>query len=249
MKKPMGRAFLPQKTKHSGVICPICNGTFENFGTFGVAKRPNAKCHKCNALERHRLLFLYMTEKFNLFEHSEHPIKVLHFAPEKVFHRKLSANKHINYFPCDLQPKRFKRYNGATILEIDITQIPFEDGFFDFILCNHVLEHIPDDRKAMSELQRVLSVGGSGIFQVPIDYTRAVTYEDWSITTPKARKKAFGQKDHVRWYGKDYITRLEEAGFVVQEEDYVARFSKEDMFTYGLLESERIYHCMKTGRD
>ena len=113
---------------------------------------------------------------------------------------------------------------------MDITDIPFEKDTFDFILCNHVLEHVPDDKLAMSELYRVMKKGGNGIFQVPIDYGRATTYEDWTITTPEERKKAFGQHDHVRWYGQDYKLRLHEAGFSVHEDDFVKKFSSEDIY-------------------
>ena len=113
------------------------------------------------------------------------------------------------------------------------------------ILCNHVLEHIPDDRLAMRELYRVMKPSGWCILQVPIDYSRVSTYEDFSITSPLARKKAFGKTDHVRWYGQDYPKRLQEAGFNVQHDMFVDSFTDSEKFRYGLMPGEMIYYCTK----
>ena len=239
------KAHIEKAYKGEDVLCPICNSSYKEFAPFGVITRNNAQCHNCGSLERHRLLFLYLHDKLNLFKSAEHPIRLLHFAPEKIFYNKFSDNQAIIYTPCDLFPERFQ-YNGKTeISKVDITNIPFKDNSFDIILCNHVLEHIPDDRLAMSELYRVLSKKGNGIFQVPIDYNRTKTYEDWNITSPEEREKAFGQYDHVRWYGQDYITRLENAGFIVNEDHYVSKFTNDDIFKYGLMKSELIYQCKK----
>ena len=227
------------------VICPICNSTYREFDSFGLSKRENAKCHNCGSLERHRLLFLYIDEKFKIFGDSTNPVRLLHFAPEKMFYDLFSNNSFIEYTPCDLFPEDYAFNGGAEVSKVDITRIPFADESFDFILCNHVLEHIPNDKLAMSELYRVLSKGGNGIIQAPIDYDRKQTYEDFSITSPKEREKAFGQHDHVRWYGQDYKTRLQNAGFIVNEDDYVTKFSPDEIFKYGLMPSELIYHCRK----
>jgi SAM-dependent methyltransferase len=185
-------------------------------------------------------LYLFLRENKLLFN-SDKKIKLLHFAPEKFFFELFSANSNIEYYPCDLFPEI---YNNS-VIKMDITNITFEEGSFDAILCNHVLEHIPEDHVAMAELYRVLKHGGWGIFQVPIDYSREKTYEDFSITDPKEREKAFGQNDHVRWYGRDYKDRLAHAKFNVTEDDYVTRFSQEEIFKYGLFKWEFIYHCKK----
>ncbi len=102
------------------------------------------------------------------------------------------------------------------------------------MICNHVLEHIPDDRQAMKEMFRALKSGGTGVITVPIDEQIASTYEDFSITSPKDRKQHFGQWDHVRFYGLDIESRLEEVGFEVEMCRYGATFSKEDYAKYGL---------------
>jgi len=223
------------------VQCSICNSEYREFGPFGNTKRKNSKCHNCGSLERHRLVWKYIQDK----ELINKPLRLLHFAPEKVFYKIFSEIPEIDYFPCDLHPHIYN-YNGKTpVRKADITKIPFEDNSFDFILCNHVLEHIPNDSLAMAELYRVMKPNGLGIFQVPIDYDRDKTYEDFSIISPKARLKAFGRRDHVRWYGKDYKERLTNTGFEVTEDDYISSFTKEEQFKYGFDSTELIYLCKK----
>ncbi len=226
------------------VLCPICNSKFNEFAPFGLVPRKNARCHSCDSLERHRLLWKYLNEKTDLFS-IDKKIRLLHFAPEKVFYDIFSKNQNIEYNPCDLYPESYEYDRKVKVKKVDIIDIPFEDNYFDVILCNHVLEHIPDDAFAMSELFRVMKKGAWAILQVPIDFSREITYEDFSITTPEGREKAFGQNDHVRWYGRDYKDRLKKAGFVVNEDDFVKSFSNENLFRYGLMETELIYYCKK----
>lgn len=226
------------------VLCPLCNSKFNEFAPFGLVKRENAKCHNCGSLERHRLLWKYLNEKTNLFNFNT-KIRLLHFAPEKSFYDIFSKKKNIDYIPCDLYPRKYAYNGNVKITMADITNIPFEENYFDVVLCNHVLEHILDDRRAMAELYRVMKKGAWGIFQVPIDYKRNVTYEDFTILTPEEREKAFGQNDHVRWYGRDYKNRLEKVGFDVKEDDYVKTFPTAELIKFGFLASELIYFCRK----
>jgi len=227
------------------VLCPICKSQFRIFEPFGLIKRENARCHTCGSLERHRLLFKFLHDRTDFFKEKSTPFEILHFAPEKFFYDILLNISDINYVPCDLYPELFDYKGSEKVRKVDITNIPFESNSFDFILCNHVLEHIPDDNKAMSELYRVMKKSGIGIFQVPIDYGIKNTYEDFSITTPEGREKAFGQNDHVRWYGQDYKDKLESAGFEVTEDDYVRHFSEKEVLMYGVNASELIYYCHK----
>jgi len=125
--------------------------------------------------------------------------------------------------------------------KIDIKDINFEDNFFDVIICNHVLEHIVDDRKAMCELFRVLKPGGEAILQVPISKYNKKTFEDFSIILPEEREKYFGQKDHVRIYGKDYKNRLERIGFKVELYDIKNDLNIQDIKKFGLNEEEILY--------
>ncbi len=223
--------------------CSICQSNFRKFKTFGWKKRKRPKCYKCGSFPRHRLLWRYLNDRFDILNE---PIRILHVAPEKSLFKIFSNFKHVEYYPCDLNPEAYRFPNSHIIFKVDITEIPFESDYFDLILCNHVLEHIQEDKKAMSELFRVMKKGGFGIFQVPIDYSRETTYEDFSITDPKERERAFGQFDHVRWYGKDYKNKLEKVGFYVNEDEFVKTFSKKNQFKYGFDSTELIYHCIKT---
>ena len=165
-------------------------------------------------------------------------MRVLHFAPEEIFYRLFSSFKDIDYWTADLEPKR---YGGMVRKQVDITDITFDDNFFDLIMCTHVLEHIPDDKKAMSELYRVLKPGGLAFLNVPI-FNIPQTFEDPRINTPELRSKYYGQFDHVRAYGQDYPQRLQEAGFEVQ------LFTVNDeklLKRYGLDRNEKIFLCRK----
>jgi ubiquinone/menaquinone biosynthesis C-methylase UbiE len=132
--------------------------------------------------------------------------------------------------------------------KIDMTNIQYSENSFSVILCSHVLEHIPEDIKAMKELYRVLSNDGWAILQVPLDNNRESTFEDFSITSPEERQKYFGRFDHCRLYGRDYKDRLTEAGFEVTVDDYVRNFSAADVEKYGLEDWEDVYFCKKSVR-
>ena len=167
-------------------------------------------------------------------------MRVLHFAPEATFHRLFSSFKDIEYWPVDLEPQN---YHGRVRKKVDITDITFDDNFFDLIMCTHVLEHIPDDKKAMSELYRVLKPGGLALLNVPMRNTPA-TLENPEYNTPELRLKYYGQDDHVRFYGLDYVDRLSSVGF------HVHQFMLEDMDEktlkkYGLKNDEKTFWCEK----
>jgi SAM-dependent methyltransferase len=164
---------------------------------------------------------------------------MLHFAPEQWFQQQFLKLPNLDYISTDLEAPH-------AMVKMDITRITYPDDSFDVILCNHVLEHIPDDLKAMRELHRVLKPGGWAILQVPLEPDLDVTYEDPSIVDPEERFKAFKQQDHVRLYGRDFKDRLENSGFHVTVDDYVRQFSKEEIDRYGLMESEDIYFCTKS---
>ena len=158
----------------------------------------------------------------------------MHIAPEKNLQKVLRASTKIKYINGDLNPLVADR-------KIDIIDINFGDNYFDFIICNHVLEHIKNDRKAMSQLFRVLKPEGFAILQVPIAKNAKETFEDFSITSPEEREKYFGQKDHVRIYGRDYKGRLESVGFKVELYDIKKDLSIKAIKKYGLNEEEILY--------
>lgn len=233
---------LEQQFIGSTVHCTICGSHYREFGPYGNFGRKNALCFHCGSLERHRLYWLYFNNKLKLLEKE---ISVLHFAPAKILFEKFSSLSNIKYTPCDLNTNLYNYKNGPEVVKVNIESIPFEAESFDFILCSHVLEHVPNDKLAMSELFRVMKKGGAGIIQVPIDYKREFTYEDATITDPLERTKAFGQHDHLRMYGRDYKNKLEGVGFKVVEDNFVNTFSSDEQYRLGLSNSEFIYYCSK----
>tara|TARA_B100001094_G_C18100159_1_gene755274 strand:+ start:155 stop:919 length:765 start_codon:yes stop_codon:yes gene_type:complete len=215
---------------------PIDGNTFRAFLPYGYNKvRNNVLSPSTYSLERHRLLWLYLRNETSFFNDK---LKVLHFAPESALMNRFKKLKNLSYDTIDLN-------SPIADIKADICNLPFLNNSYDFILCNHVLEHIIDDNKAMGELYRVLKKNGIGIFQVPIDYNRDTTYEDFSVKNIKERKKLFGQYDHVRIYGLDFFDRLQKAGFKVEKCEYTSKFSKEDIFKYCLPIKEIIPVCRK----
>lgn len=202
---------------------PIDEKSYRSFLPYGYGKqRDNVLAPGTLSLERHRLLWLFLKEKTNFFSD---PLKVLHFAPEQAFYKRFRKLENLEYTTTDLN-------SPLADVKADICDLPFEDNSFDVILCNHVLEHIPDDQKAMQELYRIMKPGGWGVFQIPQDLDRETTYEDDSITDREERARIFGQYDHVRIYGKDYFEKLRSIGFRVEEEQMAALMPKEKADTY-----------------
>ncbi|MBK8554775.1 MAG: methyltransferase domain-containing protein [Lewinellaceae bacterium] len=155
-------------------------------------------------------------------------LSLLHVSPEKMLFRKFKTLPGIQYVPADKFDPGY-HYPAGTV-NMDITDIQYPDAHFDAVICSHVLEHVPDDAKAMKEIHRVLKPGGWAIMLVPIDANLEKTFEDASITDPEARLKAYGQSDHVRQYGMDFGKRLENAGFTVKRDDFVQSFPKPTVF-------------------
>lgn len=210
---------------------PIDGKSFRTFLPYGyVNPRDNVLSPSTLSLERHRLLWLFLQSNTNFFTAN---LKVLHFAPEQAFYKRFRDLDNLEYTTTDLN-------SPLADVEADICNLPFKDNSYDVILCNHVLEHIPDDRKAMQELFRVLKPGGWGIFQIPQDLNRAITFEDNSITDRKERAAIFGQYDHVRIYGRDYFDKLRKVGFNVEEVNFAANLTKEEIDRYRLATKEII---------
>ena len=225
------RPFLAFFLKGDTFTDPIDGKSFKSFLPYGYGKqRNNALSPSTLSLERHRLLWLYLKNETDFFSAKK---KVLHFAPEQAFYERFRNMKNLDYTTSDLN-------SPLADVKADICNLPFNDNEFDIILCNHVLEHIPDDTKAMQELYRVLKLGGMGIFQIPQDLFRKTTFEDDSITDKKERAKIFGQYDHVRVYGRDYFDKLRSVGFKVKEVDYTATLSEDDITRFCLAKGEII---------
>jgi len=234
----VARPILAFLLKGNRFTDPIDGKSFRMFLPYGYGtQRNNVLSPSTLSLERHRLLWLYLQNETDFFTSKEKK-KVLHFAPEQEFYKRFKKQTNIDYTTTDL-------LSPLADVKADICNLPFEDNSYDIIFCNHVLEHIPDDTKAMQELYRVLKLGGMGIFQIPQDLSRATTFSDDSIVDQKERAKIFGQYDHVRVYGRDYFDKLRSIGFKVVEEDYTNKISADLVEKYCLAKGEIIPICFK----
>ncbi|MBQ8745129.1 MAG: methyltransferase domain-containing protein [Rikenellaceae bacterium] len=223
-----------------GRECPVCGTKRRKFLPYGyVISRDNALCPNCLSLERHRLLWLWLQRESDLFE--QRP-RLLHVAPEVCLMRHLrrtyaGGGNEADYVTADLE-------SPLADLHFDIQQIPLEDESFDVVFCNHIMEHVEDDLRAMRELYRVMRRGGWGVILSPVELDRATTFEDDSITDEAERTRIFGQYDHRRVYGRDYADRLREAGFEVEDLDYAATLAPDERTRFAL-PSDHLYIVRK----
>lgn len=216
--------------------CPVCGGKYRKFLPYGYERvRDGALCPGCLSLERHRLMWLYLKEKTPFFHQS---LKVLHVAPEQCFLKRFKKLNNLEYYTADME-------SPIADYKLDIQNIPFENNSYDIVICNHVLEHVPDDKKAMSEIYRILKPGGFAILQVPVDFHRQKTFEDNTITDKKERAKIFGQYDHVRVYGIDYPELLKESGFIIDEPNFLDVLEEELKIKYSINYSDFMFSCKK----
>ncbi len=225
---PIVGIFYKGARKGRGVECPVCGSHYRRFMPYGyVRSRSNALCPHCLSLERHRLLWLYLNRETDLF--INYP-RTLHIAPEVCLMRRLKrhfAGRPERYVTADLE-------SPLADLHFDVQAIPLEDHSFDVLICNHLLEHVADDRQAMREFFRILRPGGWGVLLSPVELDRTQTFEDDTITDPEERTRIFGQYDHRRIYGTDYADRLREAGFEVETIDYAAQLGDAARKRYAL---------------
>jgi SAM-dependent methyltransferase len=228
-----GMKVLALFYRGSDVTCPVCDSNFRKFLPYGrINPRQNALCPNCLSLERHRLIWLYLRDQTNFFQS---PSRVLHIAPEACFIGPFEKVHGSGYITADIESPLAK-------VKMDIHDIPFGAATFDFVLCNHVLEHVRDDIRAMQEIARVLKPGGLAILQVP--FFRPIpdqTFEDPSITDKRMREREFGQDDHVRKYGRDYPQRIHKSGLMPVEELYVNMLDQSARTKFGLVKGEVIY--------
>ena len=213
------------------VECPVCGHHYRKFLPYGrVSSRSNALCPNCLSLERHRLMYLYLKHKTGFFTDK---LKVLHIAPELCFLKMFDALPNLEYITADLESPWAK-------VRMNVQDIPFPDNTFDVIICNHLLEHVDDVNLALKEMHRVMKPGGWGIMQSPLNENREVTFEDRSIASPAEREKIFGQRDHLREFGRDYPEVLGSSGFRVVVDDYIRSFPEDQFMKYSLAMSAKI---------
>jgi SAM-dependent methyltransferase len=245
LKRPLKRAYYFGRRRE----CPFCRSHVRAFRPWGEdfpvlrekqvvggQRRDDCLCPVCRSIDRERLLYLYLLNETAIFRDD---VELLHIAPEQRLRATLERAANVRYTTADLAAP-------DVTMRMDITDIPSPDGSFDAIICSHVLEHVPDDRRAMAELHRVLRPGGWAVLQVPMSLTLPATYEDPSIVDAAARERAFGQFDHVRIYALDYVDRLAASGFAVEAFSWprtVAYGGAENR--YGLDEREPVFIARK----
>lgn len=211
--------------------CPLC-GHKGKFLGYGYPYVCDILCPKCGTLERHRLLSLACRDH-DFFRNRD----VLHFAPEPAIRKLVLKHKPRSYTTADLFAPGVDRKENIEALKI-------EDAAFDVIVCLHVLEHV-NDRKAVSELFRVLRPGGTLIAMFPIVEGWDETYENSARTTPEERLLHFGQHDHARFFGRDARHRLARPGFAVEEYTAV----EPNVSRYGLSRGEKVFICTRPATD
>jgi len=223
--------------------CPFCGYRSKDWASIGLdfpvlrekqvvgAGLREGGCHSCGSSDRERLVWVVIKDELRMLERLGSSI--LHVAPEQVLSERLLAAGFERYVCGDLYTEGYKY--PAHVQNLDVLDMPFEEGSFDLVICNHVLEHIPDDRAAMRSLLRVLKPGG-----VPISLNTQATSEDPSVVDPKARERLFGQFNHVRIYGQDYESRLREAGFRVERKRLAERYPRQ-----GLHPDEEAFLCWR----
>ena len=215
---------------------PINGKKYNKLLPYGRLKpRENALAPDSMSLERHRLMWLFLQQKTNFFTEK---LKFLHVAPEFCFINIFKKMENLQYITGDL-------VSPWADVKMDVHNIPFNDNEFDVVICNHVLEHVRDDKKVMEEFYRVMKKGGWGIFQVPINKNNKQTIEDPNITDPKDRERLYWQSDHLRLYGLDYSKKLQKVGFKVTESNFINELEQELVNKYALPKDEIIYFCEK----
>lgn len=241
------RTYGLLKTFGFRYTCPMCGWharTFyaagfsypvlETYHVVSAGRRDNVRCPRCNSSSRERLTYLYLTRLFPAFGTG----RVLHVAPEPKMESVLRLTYPNRYVSLDIDQRR------ADVVA-SVEDIPFPNDSFDLLLCAHVLEHVPDDRKALREFARVLTPDGTALLLVPFSPVLSETFEDWSVTEEKDRERVFGQSDHVRIYGMDFTKRIAESGLAVREL-YAADFlSPAEVARYALDSKEPLFVCEK----
>lgn len=242
------RVRIPKKQ-----YCCLCNSKIGSFFSYRGGKRAplmtaldtigsdvvNFGCPRCGCHDRERHLLLYL-EALDLMKKLK-GAAILHFAPERRLTEVIEAQAPARYIRGDLYPA------SNDIEKIDMLAIDYASGSFDFVIANHVLEHVDDDLLALSELRRVLKAGGYAILQTPFSDKLKQTFSDPGIDTDAARYQAYGQEDHVRLYGSDIVARIESAGFTSRIATHREVLADVDPLTFGVNEREPLFLFERTG--
>lgn len=227
-------SVIPERMKRAAFsgqthFCPVCESDLRSFFRFGHL--PAEWCPVCTSMKRHRLLWVFMQRETTIFAGTSK--RVLHIAPEEALEPRLRGALGPGYVTADLYDPRVQD-------KVDIMDMPYADDTFDVILCSHVLEHVEDDQAALQEFRRVLNPGGWAAIMVPYN-EHSLTDEDPSVASEAEREKRFGQADHVRYYGRDLVERLERAGLRVRMVRAIDLLGPGALVVTGVDEQERIF--------
>jgi len=249
----LARSSLLARLRFLGTTyqCPMCRSRLRSFkplpltvenpdpywGHMNVPTKEYGICPVCGSETRHRLYWEFLKRRSDFFDGK--PKRVLHIAPERCLWEHFRRVPELDYLTVDLDATK-----PTVMTAMDITDIEFADDTFNVIVCSHVLEHVLDDRRAMHEICRVLRPDGWALLQVPI--TAPVTFEDPSVTEPSERLRLFGQRDHVRRYGPDYVDRLKESGFRVDVLNAIDVLeTRANGLRMGVHDLEQVFVCRK----
>lgn len=219
--------------------CPVCGWRQRAFRPMAALDPTfNDWCSRCGSLGRHRLVWLYLKNKTNFFTA---PLKVLHLAAEGCFRSRFRKLRYLDYTVADIAGG-----DAPGIEMLDVTDIRKPDNLYDVVLCIHVLQHVEDDLRAISEIYRVLKPGGWAILNSRYDERLPTTHEVASKLSPADRQKLMNQMDPLfRVYGRDFKQRIASAGFNVENMDYKQELGTEIVEKYSLCTSGEIYFCVK----
>lgn len=219
--------------------CVCCGGKFRLFLPYGNPQthRAEAACPSCNMLERNRLMKYFLLREMHVEKVGN--VRVLHFAPEYPLEKWLQRLPNIRYCSADIEP-------DLAQIQADLMALPFADASYDWVICSHVLAHVPDEAQAMREIYRVLAPGGVALIQTRINSTLPTTIQ--ASGTPTAQGIVRHRlDDNMREHGRDFAAQLAAfAPFQVETRDYATQFSTEERLRYGLrLMDDAIFVCMK----
>ena len=235
--------------------CPFCGGKYRKLLPGGVnlpffkdnkiiggGRRVNMLCPRCHSTDRDRLIYYYLTSNSLL---SKPNLTLLHIAPEPSLKKYLKGFSNITYTSGDKFEKGYDGYYySKDTLSLDLTSLSFSDNSFDVVICNHVLEHIVNEKQALNEIYRVLKPGGWAIIQVPIASELVQTVEN-NADSDEKRILKYGQRDHVRLYGLDYLTRLKNHGFTVKDWSPAKHYDQSLINKYAINALEKVFIASK----
>lgn len=207
--------------------CPVCGShvrkyldtgygfeVLERLQVVGGLRRYADQCPICHSSSRERLVWFWLSQGGKGFRFANN-ISIAHFAPEKGLTKAISGAAPKNYVAYDFEPSRYRHLKSVS--QADLSGLPMEDNSVDLLICNHVIEHVPDVALALSQIHRVLKPGGTAILQVPIAMKLESSIELGLASSQEERVHLLGQDDHLRLFNQgDYAEALKAAGFEVE---------------------------------